>query len=104
MSELYIEHESRVVNADNQFKHVMAIALDPRTDYKEGVIRCITSRSGDLAFKGNLDRSELHKVSGNSLEDFKIGENDISNQFHISEKLYGRENEVEILFNDFKKV
>ena len=92
MSELYIEHESRVVNADNQFKHVMAIALDPRTDYKEGVIRCITSRSGDLAFKGNLDRSELHKVSGNSLEDFKIGEKlQIKNEREFIEKLTGQD-------------
>lgn len=74
MSELYTEHEGRVIEANGEFKHVMAITLDPRTDYHEGVVRCIMSRSGDLAFKGNTDRSELHKISGDTLEHFKIGE------------------------------
>jgi hypothetical protein len=74
MSRLYTEHESKVVTADNRFKHVMAIALDPRTNYREGVLRCITSREGDIAMKGTIDRSELHKVQGESLEFFEIGE------------------------------
>ncbi|MFA5791865.1 MAG: hypothetical protein WC884_02415 [Candidatus Paceibacterota bacterium] len=75
MSEpLYIEHKGKAVIPDARFKHVMAIALDPRTNYREGIVRCITSRSGDLAFKGNTDRSELHKINGNSLECFEIGD------------------------------
>lgn len=60
MKKLYTQHEGKVVNTDSQFSHVMAIALDPRTEYNEGVIRCITSRSGDVATSGNIDRSELH--------------------------------------------
>jgi hypothetical protein len=37
----YIEHPGRAVETGGKFKHVMAISLDPRADYKEGVIRCI---------------------------------------------------------------
>ena len=88
MPKLYTEHEGRVVSADDRFKHVMAIALDPRTGYKKGIVRCITSRSGDLAFKGNVDRSELHKINGDSLEHFEIGERlNIKNESEIVDKL-----------------
>ncbi len=52
----------------------MAIALDPRSGYKEGVVRCITHREGDVAVSGIVDHSELRKVTGNSLEHFEIGE------------------------------
>ena len=66
----------------------MAITLDPRTNYQEGVIRCITSRSGDLAFKGNTDRSELHKINGDSLEHFEINEKlNIKNEKEILDTL-----------------
>src|SRR3989338_4408535 len=74
MPRLYTEHEGRVTSVDNRFKHVMAVALDPRTNYQEGGIRCITSREGDIAMKGTIDRSELHKVKGKSTEFFEIGE------------------------------
>jgi hypothetical protein len=73
---------------DVRFKHVMAIALDPTTNYKTGLIRCITSRSANLLFKGNVDRSELYKVQGNSLESFKIGERlNIKNEKEILDRL-----------------
>src|ERR1035437_3832181 len=71
---LYVEHKGRVIVPDARFKYVMAITLDPRTSYQEGIVRCVISRSGDLAFKGNTDRSELYKISGDSLENFKITE------------------------------
>ncbi|MDO8591047.1 MAG: hypothetical protein Q7R65_03675 [bacterium] len=74
MKKLYTQHEGRIVNTDTRFAHVMAITLDPRTNYREGIIRCITIRDGDVAVKGFTDRSELHKVIGDSLEHFKIGE------------------------------
>jgi len=51
----------------------MAISLDPKKKYKEGIIRCITSREGNVQIKGYVDRSELHKINGNSLETFIIG-------------------------------
>jgi hypothetical protein len=70
----YIEHLGKVIETNEQFKLVMAITLDPRTNYHEGILRCITSRSGEIGLHGNLDRSELRAVSGNSLEHFQIGE------------------------------
>ena len=73
MSGLYTEHEGRVINTDSQFKHVMAITLDPRTNYCEGVVRCITSRVGDVSVRGFVDHSELHKLRGD-LEHFEIGD------------------------------
>jgi len=70
----YIQHKDKVVDAGSRFSHVMAIALDPRTNYREGVIRCITSREGDVAVSGFIDRSELHKARKGSGEGFNIGE------------------------------
>ncbi len=88
MSELYTEHEDRVVNTNFQFTHVMAITLDPRTQYKEGIIRCITSREGDVQIKGYTDRSKLYKIKGQSLEKFEITEPlIIKNQSEIIDKL-----------------
>ena len=70
----YIEHPGKAVETGGKFEHVMAITLDPCTDYKEGVIRCIKSRSGDVETSGYIDKSVLHKVNGDSLEHFLIGE------------------------------
>jgi hypothetical protein len=70
----YIEHSGKAVEMDGAFEHVMAITLSPRASYKEGVIRCITSRSGDVATSGYIDRSVLHKIHGDSLDHFSIGE------------------------------
>ena len=85
---LYIEHKGRVIVPDVRFKHVMAITLDPKTNYKEGIVRCVISRSGDLAFKGNIDRSELYKIHGNDLEHFEVGERlNIKNEKKILDNL-----------------
>ncbi len=70
----YIQHAGKVVAADGRFKHVMAVTLDPSSKIPRGIIRCITSRSGEIGVKGNLDRSELHLFTGESLELFEIGE------------------------------
>lgn len=69
----YEQHQGKVIKTDATFKHVMAVALDPRTKYREGVVRCITSREGDVTVSGYVDRSELHHVQGDSLELFSIG-------------------------------
>lgn len=88
MKKLYTQHNGKVVNTNKQFTHVMAIALDPRTQYQEGVIRCITSREGDVTVSGYIDRSELHKATGNSLESFEIGEKlNIKNEADIINQL-----------------
>jgi hypothetical protein len=74
MQKPYIQHDSKVMNTDSQFTHVMALALDPRSGYKEGMIRCITHREGSVSAAGFVDRSELHKVRGDTLEHFEIFE------------------------------
>ncbi len=87
MNKSYIEHTGKVVETDSRFKHVMAVALDPK-NHERGVIRCITSREGNVKIKGYVDRSILCKVRGNSLEHFEIGEQlVIKNQTKILSKL-----------------
>ena len=71
--EAYLEHTCRAVE-DKRFSHMMAITLDPSSGFKEGIIRCITSREGDVEIKGYVDRSQLYTVSGDSLEHFIVGE------------------------------
>lgn len=69
----YIEHSGRALE-DTRFSHMMALALDPSSGYKKGIIRCITSREGNVEIKGYVDRSQLFIVSGDSLEHFIVGE------------------------------
>ncbi len=86
--ENYTQHKEKVIEIDNRFKHVMAITLDSRTNYKEGIVRCITNREGNVQIKGYCDRSELYKISGDSLESFKIGERlNIKNEKEILNQL-----------------
>lgn len=73
-----VANPGKVIEPDERFKLMMAISLNPRADFHEGVIRCITNRSGQIGVKGNVDRSELHKISGETLSQFTIGE-----QLHI---------------------
>lgn len=70
----YTQHPGKVVEAHGKFEHVMAIALNPLSNYREGVIRCIVSREGNVAESGYIDRSALYKIKLNSLNNFEIGE------------------------------
>jgi hypothetical protein len=72
-SAAYVQHAGKVVAADGRFKHVMAIALDPASNNRGGIIRCIVSREGDVKVAGYVDRSEIHMIAGESLENFTIG-------------------------------
>lgn len=67
------EREGRVIES-GRFEHVMALTLNPLDGHRSGIVRCITDRSGDLHFKGNIDRSQLYLVHGDSLQQFEIGE------------------------------
>jgi hypothetical protein len=88
MNKNYTQHDGKVANTNKKFSHVMAIALDPRTHYQEGAIRCITSREGDVTISGYIDRSELHIAKGSSLENFEIGEKlNIKNEEEIINEL-----------------
>lgn len=87
MQRNYIQHEGKVIETNKQFTHVMAITLNPQTNYKDGIVRCITSREGDIHIKGYTDRSELHLLNGNSLESFKILDRlNIKNEKEILDK------------------
>jgi hypothetical protein len=44
----YTQHPGKVIETDSTYEHVMALALDPRAKYLDGVIRCIKSRVGDV--------------------------------------------------------
>lgn len=67
---------------------MMALALDSSSEYKRGLIRCITSREGNVEIKGYVDRSQLYTISGDSLEHFTVGERiQIMNEMEILEEL-----------------
>lgn len=53
---------------------MMAISLNPLTNYRDGVIRSIKSRKGDVSESGFIDRSGLYKIKGDSLTHFNIDE------------------------------
>ena len=91
MSLAYTQHAGRAVE-DKRFSHLMAIALDPGAQYKKGVIRCITSREGDVDTKGYIDRSELYAISGETPEKFSVGEPlQIKNTKEILDRLDSKE-------------
>jgi hypothetical protein len=72
MTKLYVEHPGKVIETGGMFTHVMAITLDPTSNNKRGVARCITSREGHVQIKGYVDRSKLYVIEGDSLEQFKL--------------------------------
>jgi hypothetical protein len=89
--QLYVEHPGKAVD-DSRFSHMMAITLDPSSQYKRGVVRCITNREGNVDEKGYIDRSELYKISGDTLEHFTVGERlEIQNEKEIIKQLSGED-------------
>lgn len=66
-----IQHEGTVVEKGS-FEHVMALTLNPKSGYREGLIRCITNREGSVRVSGYIDKSQLYKVRGRDLEHFEI--------------------------------
>ncbi|HVZ12380.1 MAG TPA: hypothetical protein VG965_05100 [Patescibacteria group bacterium] len=87
MKEGFIQHDGMVVER-GKFNHVMALSLDPTTNYHEGLVRCVVGRSGDITKLGNVDRSELHLVRGDSLEQFKIlGKINVQDEIEIVKSL-----------------
>jgi hypothetical protein len=70
---IVVEHQGKVLE-DSRYKHVMALSLDEKSGYKQGLIRCIASRSGDVEEYGYIDRSILHHVSLDATGKFVVGE------------------------------
>ena len=60
-----ILHPNNKIVETSMFSHIMAITLNPQSNYTEGIVRCITSREGNVHVAGYTDRSALYKVSGN---------------------------------------
>ncbi|MCX6751351.1 MAG: hypothetical protein NT161_01105 [Candidatus Nomurabacteria bacterium] len=88
MKKLYTQQKNKVIETDKRFKYVMAVTLNPKASYKEGIIRCITNRQGDVKIKGYEDRSELHKITEDLSGYFKIGDRlNIKNEKEILDKL-----------------
>ncbi|MGB3760093.1 MAG: ATP-binding sensor histidine kinase [Rivularia sp. (in: cyanobacteria)] len=54
--------------------------------------------------KADLETCLLQLQNYDCIIDFDLGKEDISSQFHIPEKLYGREQEIPILLNAFERV
>jgi len=92
MQKYYTQNPGKVIEGENRFKHLMAITLSPAASYREGIVRCIVSRTGDPALKSNTDRSELFKLKGNSLEHFEVTERlQIKNEKEILEKVIDKD-------------
>ncbi|MFA6982028.1 MAG: hypothetical protein WC243_03345 [Patescibacteria group bacterium] len=70
----YSERPTKVIEADEQYKLVMAITLDKESGYSRGILRCITSRVGEFQIGGTIDKSELHWVNKEPSGTYKIGE------------------------------
>ncbi len=88
MEKFYLQHEGKAIETNDKFKLVMAITLDPRSDNKRGIVRCVINRDGDVTVKGYTARSELHLLDGKSLEDFKIVERlNLKNENVVLDKL-----------------
>ncbi|MFA5986299.1 MAG: hypothetical protein WC819_03055 [Parcubacteria group bacterium] len=50
----------------------MALTLNSHFDWKEGIIRCVVSREGDVEKRGYVDRSALYKVVKNDAGIYEI--------------------------------
>lgn len=57
-----------------------------------------------LTLKSDLEKCLLDYKENGTFTDFEIGQNDISANFNISQKLYGRETEKKQLINSFNNV
>jgi len=57
-----------------------------------------------LGIKHDLEICLEQLQSTGEIKSFKLGQRDLSDRFHIPEKLYGRQGEVETLLNAFERV
>jgi hypothetical protein len=82
--------EKKVVEPKGKFKHVMALTLNSKTNFQDGIIRCVMNREGELDIKGYVDNSELHLVRANEDGTFEIGDQlEIKDDSQIIRNLIG---------------
>lgn len=66
------EINKKILAANKNFNHVIALTLDKSSRYKHGFVRCINSREGDVTVKGYIDHSKIYHVVGRPPHDYKI--------------------------------
>ena len=72
MQKVVKQHFGKVAKV-TKFEHMMALSLNPKTNYSDGVIRCITSRQGKLSVAGYIDKSEIYLVKEiKKFENYKV--------------------------------
>ncbi|MCP4396386.1 MAG: AAA family ATPase, partial [bacterium] len=56
--------------------------------------------------KADLEKCQKHFANNHNMKDlrFELGQHDFSGQFHIPQKLYGRESEIKALLQTFERV
>ncbi|CAN1213436.1 histidine kinase [Tumidithrix helvetica PCC 7403] len=57
-----------------------------------------------LGLKEDLTICKRHLENNNEVPDFLLGERDVSDKFQVSQKLYGRESQIELLLAAFESV
>ncbi len=72
------------------------------------VMKLMNKNAGDryqnaYGLKADLERCLKEFRSAGTIKTFELGQKDVSDQFHISQKLYGREQEIEILMSAFER-
>jgi len=65
--------EEPVIRAHKSCDHIMALHLDPQSNYSLGVIRCIVNRTGSVDTAGFIDKSQIHTVEMESLYEAERG-------------------------------
>ncbi|WP_083234926.1 hybrid sensor histidine kinase/response regulator [Candidatus Marithrix sp. Canyon 246] len=69
------------------------------------IIMKLMAKTAEERYQSALGiKADLEQVLNNPQEFFELGQFDISERFQISQKLYGRENEINILVDSFDKV
>jgi len=69
------------------------------------IIMKLMAKTAEERYQNALGiKADLQQVLNNPKERFELGQFDVSERFQISQKLYGRENEINILVDSFEKV
>lgn len=74
MSNPYLELNGRVIEGGKYFAHVFALNLNPLSNNKDGLLRCILSREGSIHYGGYIDRSQLYIIKRINDIKYKISE------------------------------
>lgn len=92
----YIEQVGKVIESNGRFEHVMALTLNPMKGNEEGLVRCIVNREGEVGTYGYVDKSQIFKIHGESLEHFVVTNRlEMKNEHEILERVIVHMNQEE---------